>query len=147
MCSMSEPVSLADLAYQHNVDYFVAFVELDHKHLPTSRSRIWNIFKEGFRHVEVWKRVESAMGIVWLRFDTAIELIQFEIHVRPPQEVLAHLNPTVIRVQRRVPTGFMREGFFFGPITCVELTKAFLGVRNFFVRTPWQLYKFLSKGG
>ncbi len=31
------------------------------------------------------------------------------------------------------------------PFTCVEVVKHFLGIRNFFIFTPYQLYKFLNK--
>lgn len=133
--------SLADLAYKHDVDYFVVFVDLDEQHLESRRSSLWRLLKPGFRHVEVWKRIEPTG--VWVRFDTAVELVKFEIHVFPPQEVLERLNPTVVRVRRTVPNGTWRERFFMGPITCVELAKAFLGISKFTVRTPWQLYRYL----
>lgn len=33
----------------------------------------------------------------------------------------------------------------FMPLTCVETTKRFLGIKNCFILTPYQLFKFLLK--
>lgn len=135
--------SLADTAYKHVVDAYAVFVELDEQHDSVQRSRFWSWLKPGFRHVEVWKHIPPG---AWLRFDTSVEMIGVEVYADPPWILRAHLNPTVVHVRRQVPKGYWRERWFTGPITCVELSKAFLGVRGAFVRTPWQLYQFLTKG-
>ncbi len=140
---MSEDIALTDTAYKYVVDLWVVFLELDEGRLAAPRSRFWFLLKPGFRHVECWKYC-PAVG-AWLRFDTSVELIIPELYVDPPWESAKHLNPTVRRIRRLVKKGCWRERFHIGPMTCVELTKAFLGVSSFFVRTPFQLYNFLRK--
>ena len=135
-------VSLIDTAYKRIVDMWVVFLDLDKNRLLEPRSRFWNVLKPGFRHVECWKYIPPG---AWLRFDTSIELIIPEVYADPPWEIMAHLNPTVKHIRRFTPSGYWRERFYMGPITCVELCKAFLGVSAFFVRTPFQLYNFLEK--
>lgn len=131
-------MSLLDTAYQHSIDLWVVFMELDPTSRVEARSPFWRFLKQNFRHVECWKYISPG---AWLRFNTGVELIAAEVYIKPPWEMLAHLHPTVIKVQRLVPQGYWREPFFIGPLTCVEQVKAFLGMRGFFIRTPWQLYK------
>jgi len=139
---MSEPVSLLDTAYKVAVDVWVVFADLDQKSKNCSRSPFWKLLKPGFRHVEVWKFIPPG---AWIRMDTAMEMINVEVFAHPPWELKKDLNPTCMRVNRLVSAG-AREPFFFGPVTCVELTKAFIGVGSLFIRTPFQLYKFLKEG-
>lgn len=37
----------------------------------------------------------------------------------------------------------LRSRWFVGPITCVEYIKALLGIRAFWIWTPWQLYRYV----
>lgn len=134
--------SLADTAYHHCIDLWVVFMELDHTTRTQARSPFWRFLKPGFRHVECWKFIPPG---AWLRFNTGIELIAPEVYLYPPWELQARLKPTAVKVQRLVKQGFWREPLFFGPVTCVEQVKAFLGLRNGFIRTPYQLYKELTK--
>lgn len=131
--------SLADTAYKHCIDLWIVFSELDSNTRRDARSPFWRLLKPDFRHVECWKYLHPG---AWLRFNTGIELITFEVHLQPPWELTAC---TPIRVQRQVPYGYWREPFFIGPVTCVEQVKAFLGMREFFVRTPFQLYRYLTR--
>lgn len=134
--------ALTDLAFRDTVDVWVVFMELDKKRLRKPRSRFWRLLRPGFRHVEVWKQLTPD---AWLQLGTAVEYIQLNLSSRPPWESLERLNPTAIRVRREVKIGPWRHWFFAGPVTCVELTKAFLGIGSFFIRTPHQLYSYLRK--
>ncbi len=134
--------SLVDTSYQHCVDIWAVFLDMDKNRLPAARSRFWSFLEPGFQHVECWKFVAPG---AWLRFDTSIELTMPEVYAHPPWQLQARLNPTCIRIQRLVPKGEWRERFYMGPMTCVESAKAFLGVSGFFIRTPWQLFKHLRK--
>ncbi len=133
-------VSLVDTAYKTITDIWVVFLDLDKDRLSESRSRFWRFLKPGFQHVECWKFIYPG---VWIRLDTSVELISVDVYEDPPWEAMAYLNPTVKHVRRLVSKGPWRAKFFIGPMTCVELSKAFLGVSAFFVRTPFQLYNFL----
>jgi hypothetical protein len=130
-------LSLFDTSDKRIVDIWLAFYDR-----PRDRGFFWRFVKPGFRHVEVWKY----NGIFWLRIDPAMEHLDFTADIGPPWVSLAHLKPTVLRVTRAVPALKVREPWFVGPVTCVEIAKACLGMRDFFVRTPYQLYK-KAKGG
>lgn len=103
---------------------------------------MWRFIKPGFRHVEVWKNTRG----IWIRIDAAMEYADVEAYELSPF-VLTHesLTPTFLRVQRAAPHGRLREPFHIGPLTCVELVKSYLGLRRFWIRTPFQLYKYLRK--
>jgi hypothetical protein len=132
-------VSLIDLAYREPVDVWLVFRSLP---AEAKQSRWWKLLMPGFDHVEVWKNTKS----VWIRIEPCLEYLAPEVHEQPPWElVLPELDPTFLRVQRTVDKGTWREPWHFGPITCVELTKAVLGIRAPFVRTPWQLYKRMKR--
>lgn len=132
-------ISLLDITGNWVTDWFVVFRDLPDWR---SRSRWWRLLKRGFQHVELWRFDRG----IWVRIEPCIELAEAEAHEHPPWAMVpAHLNPTVVRSRRLAPKGRLREPFFFGPVTCVELAKAFLGIRAVCVRTPYQLYKFLRK--
>lgn len=124
---------------QRPVDVWVLFREL-----PESEkiSPLWKLLKPGFAHCEVWRHFRE----VWLRCEPCLEMAELEVYADPPWKlVLPELRPTFLRVQRSVPYGKVRDVWQFGPCTCVELTKAFLGICAPFVRTPYQLYRYLKK--
>lgn len=131
-------ISLLDSVGYHSVDFWLVFRDLPH------RSFWWRLLKPGFMHVECWGYVPPG---AWLRFDTCLELISSEVYADPPWELVTPgEKPTLLHYQALVPYGKVRQPWRCGPVTCVELTAAFLGVRlPFFVRTPYQLYKYLKR--
>jgi len=142
MFSMSDGISLIDLAYRYPVDVWVVFTDLDTKHTSIPRTSLWRLMKSGFQHVEVWRRLTNNL---WIRCDPSVEVIDVQVYSLPPWQILERLNPTVIRVRRMVTKGCWRARFHIGPMSCVELAKAFLGISGFFIRTPLQLYNFLKE--
>jgi len=142
MSLMSKEISLIDLAYRHPVDTWVVFMNIDKSNTSIARSSLWRLLKPGFQHVEVWKRMATDF---WIRCDPSVEIVDVQVYGSPPWQVLERLDPTTIRVRRVIAKGYWRVGFHIGPMSCVELTKAFLGIAKFSVRTPWQLYNFLRK--
>lgn len=128
-------ISLLDVADHWLVDWHLVF-----RNLPPEgkTSRLWGLLKDGFEHVELWRCDRG----IWIRIDPCFEMIEVDALEAPPWELMpAELKPTVVRVRRAVQKGKLREPFHVGPWTCVELTKAFIGLRAPFVRTPYQLYK------
>jgi hypothetical protein len=124
------------------VDNWTVDVWLVFRDLPPgeARSWFWRLLKPGFQHVEVWQSYRQ----VWLRVEPGMEMAAVEAYETPPWENFpVEWNATVVRVQRAVPKHKLRSLFFVGPITCVELAKAFIGLNAPFVRTPHQLYKAL----
>lgn len=131
-------VSLLDTAGKLPVDVWLVF-----RDLPDWRTRspLWRLLKPGFQHVEAWRHDDG----IWIRIEPCFEFLTTEAHVVPPWEFLpASVHPTFLQVKRWVPQHALREPFFFGPWTCVEIVKAVIGLRAPFVRTPWQLYKRLN---
>ncbi len=135
-------VSILDLEYRYAVDVWVVFMDIDKEHTPMPRSSLWRFLKPGFQHVEIWKRLDTDL---WIRCDPSVEVIDVQAYSLPPWQILKRLNPTVIRVRRVVTKGHWRDRFHIGPMSCVELAKAFLGISDFFIRTPLKLYNFLRK--
>lgn len=132
-------ISLLDTTGMWVTDWYLVF-----RNLPPEgkTSRLWRLLKDGFEHVELWRCDRG----IWLRIEPCFEIIEVEAHERPPWEMIpVELKPTVVRVQRTVPKGKLREPFFVGPWTCVDIAKAFIGLRAPFARTPWQLYKRLKR--
>lgn len=134
-------LSILDTPGTEVVDWWLVF-----RNLPveaTQRFRwLWPRMQPGFQHVEAWKHDRGA----WTRLDPSLEFIEAQIHTQPPWEMISPVvRPTFLHVTRLVPLGKIREPFMFGPVTCVELVKAMIGIRAVFVRTPFQLYKFLRK--
>jgi hypothetical protein len=126
---------LLDAADHWFTDWYLVFRDLP---AEAKRSWMWRFIKPGFEHVECWRCDRG----IWLQIDPCFEIIQAVAHEAPPWELFpASSNITVVRVQRKVPKGELREPLFFGPWTCVEMVKAFIGLRAPFVRTPYQLYK------
>lgn len=132
-------LSLLDTAYQHVIDMWVVF-----RDLPDRQAWLWSVLKPGFQHVECWQYVPPG---AWLRFDTCLEFVSVEVYAHPPWEFFdVSLNPTVMRVQRTAPHGVIRQPFYVGPVTCVTLSAAMLGVRlPFMCRTPYQFYRYLQR--
>ncbi len=131
--------SLLDTAGKIHVDVWLVFRELPDWR---TRSLLWRTLKPGFHHVEVWRHDRG----LWIRLEPCFEFLTTEAHAVPPWEFIPpELLPTCLHVDRWIPQHKLREPFFFGPWTCVETAKAAIGMRDAFVRTPWQLYKRLNR--
>lgn len=129
-------ISLLDAPNAHLIDVWVAFYD----HPPERRlSWMWKLLEPGFSHVECWREDRGA----WVRFDPCLEFLNAEVHLQPPWAVMPHAK--FVHVIRLAPLGKVRESFMIGPVTCVELTKAAIGLRAPLVRTPFALYKHLRK--
>lgn len=122
--------------------WYVAYLERD-------EPRWWNKrLKHGYQHVQLWKSVQygpEIADIFWLRVDPGMELVYTDAVFLPVAPWLAEPMTSVQRVTTVVPQKRIRSMFFFGPITCVELTKAYLGISSAWIRTPWQLHRYIAK--
>lgn len=124
-------ISLLDSVDTYLVDVWLAYYDRPHRHW------MWRFLQQGFKHVEVWTLDRGA----WARIDPCLEFMLAGVYTQPPWEVLPYAK--FQHVQRLVPIGKVREIFMVGPVTCVELAKAMLGLRAPFVRTPFQLYNYI----
>lgn len=128
-------ISLLDSVNSYVIDAWLVFYDRPYQ-FP-----LWRWLKPGFKHVEVWRLDRGA----WARIDPCLEFMVAEVHLQPPWELLIESNMTFLHVTRLVKRGKIREPFMFGPVTCVELAKAMVGLRAPLVRTPYALYKYLRK--
>lgn len=133
-------LSLLDLAGRDVVSWFVVFMNRENP-------RWWNRWlKPGFQHVQLWRPVQYGPADdekFWLVVDPGLEHVDTHIdwNPQPPWEREANLTSMYVNVAVRSKR--VRDYFFFGPVTCVELAKAHLGICSTWIRTPWQLAKYL----
>lgn len=106
--------------------------------------------KQGFRHCELWRPYyygEGVRDVGWLRVTPTFEILEAAIDSdpTPPQARFPRCTVQPVRILSKAYK--VRQWFHFGPISCTEYCKAALGINNFWIRTPWQLYKFIKKQG
>ncbi len=110
-------------------------------------SRWWTRhLKPGFQHVQLWGRVaygDAHDEAFWVLVDPDLELVRTCIHFdpTPPWQRPGISHTQIVRVAR--PRGKVREWFSFGPLSCVEVVKAYLGVSSWRIRTPYQLHEYI----
>lgn len=95
--------------------------------------------KSGFGHVLAARRLSSHVIIV----HPASERLQVEIC---SPELLAEIVDGYLLVPE-VQVNHCELFRVPGPFNCVEVVKALLGVRNPFIITPFQLYRYVTNGG
>lgn len=108
-------------------------------------TRTW---KQGFRHVELTRPVQYGPGVtdvMWLNLLPTFETLDVEVSLdpRPPWEKIPGVRIQKVTATRKLWS--VRSWFDAGPTSCVEVVKMALGINAFFVRTPWQLYKYIAK--
>lgn len=104
--------------------------------------------KQGFRHVELVRPVQYGPGVkdvMWLQLLPTFETLDVEISMdpRPPWEICPQSTVQKVTAVRKMPS--VREWFHVGPVSCVEVAKFALGIKSFWVNTPYQLYKYIQR--
>lgn len=135
-------VSLLDTAGCTTAEWYLWYKD-------TEVTRWWSRFlKPGFEHVQAFKEVRYGpymMDRFWLVVAPTVEHVYTYIDHNPIAPWDRSEGGVFQYVTSLPKLDKIRSGFFIGPITCVELIKAYLGVSSFFIRTPWQLYKYIRK--
>lgn len=106
--------------------------------------------KPGFRHLELTRPVHFGPGVedvVWLNVMPMFEMMDVEISTDPRPPWVKCPSSVVQKVTTIQPFYKVRSWLDAGPSTCVEVAKMALGIRAFFVRTPWQLHEYIAKRG
>ena len=140
----STSVSLLDTAGYETAEWWVVYHRRDAFHW-------WGrLLHPDFRHVELVRPLQFGPGIgdvVWLQLTPTYEMLSAELcfDPRPPWVKFPQAKCQKVTAFRR--SGSMRSWFDIGPNTCVEVVKMALGFRAFWVRTPFQLFKFLQRRG
>jgi len=100
--------------------------------------------KDGFKHVTAIKFT----GLFWIKVDLALGWTDFDVlpfdRYDTIKDVLKGQDVTYQYVERwRKPRYRVRT--MFAPWTCVEAMKSIIGIRAWWVFTPYQLYKHLER--
>lgn len=104
--------------------------------------------KQGYRHVELARALQYGPGVsevAWIYLLPSFETLDVEFTTDPRPPWVKCPGSVCQKVTAVRPLGKVRSWFDIGPPTCVEIVKMALGIRAFFVRTPWQLYQYIQK--
>ena len=97
--------------------------------------------KRGFRHVLVAVEVSAGTVVVLDSADGGMHLWAAECDLEDVADYYRGIDATVVETEAQ-PGGTLYPTRW----TCVEVAKRALGVRAPLVLTPWQLYKYLTRG-
>lgn len=97
--------------------------------------------KPGFRHVLALRRD----GRVWVAVKPTTGFVDIEVLRTDATPWQLFPSATVQRVVALREANTIRSRLFVGPLTCVEVCKALLGIRAWWLRTPWQLHRFCGR--
>lgn len=102
----------------------------------------WTMFlKKGFYHCFIIFSDTTQ----WILIDPVLSCTDL-IVLRDEKELFDTLKEKGYKwVKTTQKISFEERSCFFMPMTCVEIVKHFLGINNFFILTPYQLYKFVTK--
>lgn len=102
-------------------------------------------FAPGFRHcyVLIWD------AVVWLYVDPTLSHQRVLIldHYEPnhPRDWVFDTTATFVEFKPDIDEKRFRAPWVVGPLTCTEGAKSLLGIRKFWLFTPWQLCKHLRR--
>lgn len=133
-------LNLLDSAGKDVVEWYLHYTNSPMQHWWTRP------LKDGFQHVQMYKSVHYGPGLtdrLWLHVDPGMEHIDTRVDFNPVPPWERGATATVQYVRSAVTLKKVREYFFLGTFTCVEVVKAHLGINAVFVRTPWQLYNYI----
>lgn len=97
--------------------------------------------------MQLWRPISYGPRIsdtIWLLLDPGMECVVADAIFRSDPPWTGNPALTVQRVTAVCQEKRVRNWFFFGPVTCVEIAKACLGVRSIGLRTPFQLYNYIA---
>lgn len=133
-------ISLLDTPEQLTAQWHVVYMKGERQ------SWVIKNLKPGFQHVMLWRPIRYGPLIsdtMWLVIDPTWSMVTANVTFdKPPWQHDAAL--TVQRVSTIRPQWSLRSKFHVGPFTCVEVAKACLGIRAWWLHTPWQLYQYIA---
>lgn len=120
------------------VDWFIIFTQ--------SRCKMWlmKFLKKNFSHVYAAKK--SPGGQFWIIVNPLLPFLSCELLLvdqYPHPRLFVENGAVILPVKAYIKN---EARWAFCVFNCVEVVKALLGIKSFWVFTPWQLYKYLTKG-
>lgn len=124
--------SLIDTAGKWPVDWWLVYSDMDDQTHWQSR-----VFRRGFQHVKAVRRD----GRIWVGVFSTFSFV--DVQVIRSDETPWQMFPgaTIQHVVSMRRAEYAMGKFHVGPLTCVDVVKSLLGIRSWWVRTPWQLYQ------
>lgn len=101
-----------------------------------------------FRHVELareWRFGPGLLDVMWLQMIPTYETLDVDLCTDPSPPWVRCPKSTCQKVTSVRKLDSIRSWFDIGPFTCVEAVKVALGIRAFWVRTPYQLFKYIQR--
>tara|TARA_R110002096_G_scaffold151146_2_gene313449 strand:- start:427 stop:813 length:387 start_codon:yes stop_codon:yes gene_type:complete len=119
------------------MEYYILFMSSENEGL------VLNHLKDGFKHVEVI----TQNGTYISALAKGLFLGHVEINITK-MDISEVCNRDVLVVKYKVESVETRiKRNLIGVNTCVGITKDILGIRQFTIQTPYQLYKYLMNDG
>jgi len=129
---------MAELKPKTTVDCYVVFTKSSYKHW------VMRLFNRQISHVYVM--LKSTGGHFWHIINPHVNRLEVRaefVEDYPHPRQYAGVNAVIVPVRAYI-SDKPRWGLCF--FTCVEVVKSVLGIKDFWIMTPWQLYKYLMKG-
>jgi hypothetical protein len=142
MTTVTKSLSLLDTAGCKTREWYVCYFP------RTPHFWFARLWKQGFRHVELTRSLQygpKPTDVMWLNLLPTFETLDVEVSYDPRPPWVKIPNVTIQKVTATRPLWSVRSWFDIGPPSCVEIAKAALGINPFFVRTPYQLWKYIAK--
>lgn len=128
--------TLLDTIGRHPVDWYLVYSDMDDRTNLMAR-----MLKRGFQHVLALRRD----GRVWVAIHPHFSFVDVQI-------IRADLTPwemyprsTIQHVTAMRTNAWSSGAWHIGPLTCVDLVKSLLGIRDWRIWTPWQLYRYCGR--
>lgn len=142
--SQTTSVSLLDVANSKVAEWYVCYFERQ----PPYGTWVQRFLKPGFKHVELARPIYCGPGlrdVVWLLLLPSVEMMEVRLCTdsRAPWERCP--GATVQKVTSVRKFWRIRSWFFVGPVSCVEIAKLALGIGAPWIRTPYQLFRYIQK--
>jgi hypothetical protein len=109
---------------------------------PKYKNVLAPFLQEGFHHVFAMKKTEG--GLMWQIINPMRSHIHVDIEAvdtYPHPRLYAGGDAIILPVKAKIDT--LRFRGTLGVFNCVEVVKGLLGIKEFWIWTPYQLYKHL----
>ena len=109
------------------------------------------VVKQGFRHCDLWRAErfgDSPDQVVWLRLRPTFEILECFLEFDPTPPWVKHPDAYRAEKWQVLLEGKLtrsRQWWTCRPPSCVETCKNALGIKAFWVYTPYQLYRYIGE--